>query len=1156
MNRWQPLTRRWRNLSITNKFSLAFGLLLLVILLMAITGFVSLDAVRRRTDTAILTSLAIQRMALEMDGQLQEARRLEKEFFLRWPTEGSAAANKTFAQSHSEDILGVIQLSTQLQNLINSSPVGPPLRESATQLTTYRALVNLYAKSFNQTVDLATQLSEPNRGVITHLEQNSALLYDALQTADDANLMLLYREIQAFEKEYLLTRQRPKMQTAINVARMLRQAVGNSPALTPNRQSQIQTYLNDYETSARELLDIDNDIRTLRNGFDLQATSVDPISDQLLVEAAAEVQRARQQIVLTSTLATGLLGVSVVAAILLAGIVAILLNRSITRNVVKLTEAAVKLERGNLEVRANINSGDELGQLAKTFNAMAARINQLVNDLEAQAATAQNRLLEAIESMSEGLSLYDADDRLVLVNSKYRQMRAGTADLMTPGILFEDLLKAGIERGQYQQAVGREEAWLAERIAQHRHPRGPFEEQLSDGRWLQISEYKTQDGGTLSIRADITERKQNEEALRQSEEKFSNLFRESSDAIFIHDSEGKIIDVNRRALELFGYSRSEFLARHTIDLYPPQTFDNSGPAYKHLFEYGFVNFEVDFQKKNGEIFNAEVSASTFEIAGETVVQGIVRDITERRRAAAALQQAKEAAEAANRAKSQFLANVSHELRTPLNAIIGYSEMLQEETEEMGVEKFTPDLNKIHTAGQHLLALISDVLDLSKIEAGKMELYLENFAVADMVQDVVTTIQPMIGQNGNTLHLQLGDNLGLMLADLTKTRQVLFNILSNACKFTKQGSISLEVVRETVVADQAEEWLIFRITDTGIGMDPPKIERLFDAFTQADASTTRQYGGTGLGLAISQRFCQMMGGGITVESELGRGSTFTIRLPARVKKTRTRSGTIPALKLGPSAAEEAAGNGRNTVLVIDDDPTVQELLKRYLDKEGFRVSIAGDGETGLRLARELKPVAITLDVMMPGADGWAVLTQLKADPNLADIPVIMLTIVSDKNLGYTLGAAEYLTKPIDRKRLLAVLNKYRHNPTCTVLVVEDDDTTREMVRRTLEKEGWDVTEAENGRVALQQMANRQPEIILLDLMMPEMDGFRFVSELRQNAAWRFIPVVVVTAMDLTQQERQQLEGEVERILQKGAYSRDELLQEVCNLIAESCLELTS
>ena len=1033
MSRWQPLTRRWRSLSITSKFSLAFGLLLLVILLMAITGFVALEAVRRRTDTAILTSLAIQRMALEMDGQLQEARRLEKEFFLRWPTEGFVTANKTYAQSHSEEIYVVIQLSTQLQNLINTSPVGPPLRESAAELTTYRALVNLYAKSFNQTVDLAAQLSEPSNGVLTRLEQNSILLQDTLQATGDTGLMILYREIQAFEKEYLLTRQRPRMQTALNVARTLRQAVENSSALTRDRQTQIQSHLNDYEAAARELLEIDNDIRTLRNGFDLQVTSVDPVSDQLLVEAAAEVQRARQQIALTSRLATGLLGVSVVGAIFLAGIVAILLNRSITRNVVKLTEAAVELERGNLKVQADVNSGDELGQLANTFNTMAARINQLVSDLEGQAATAQNRLLEAIESMSEGLSLYDADDRMVLANSKYRQMRAGIAHLMTPGILFEDLLKAGIERGEYQQAVGREETWLAQRIAQHRHPQGPFEEQLSDGRWLQISEYKTQDGGTLSIRADITERKQ--------------------------------------AIE-------------------------------------------------------------------------------------ALQQAKEAAEAANRAKSQFLANVSHELRTPLNAIIGYSEMLQEEAADAGVEEFTPDLKKIHTAGQHLLALISDVLDLSKIEAGKMELYLESFKVAEMVQDVVTTIEPMIRQKDNTLHLRLAGNLGAMLADLTKTRQVLFNILSNACKFTKQGSISLEAVRETVGAGQAEEWLIFRISDTGIGMEPEKIERLFDAFTQADASTTRQYGGTGLGLAISQRFCQMMGGGITVESQVGQGSTFTIRLPVRVKKARTSSGTIPVVKPDLSAGEEpdVTPNGRNTVLVIDDDPTIQELLKRHLDKEGFRVSIAGDGETGLRLARELKPVAITLDVMMPGTDGWAVLTRLKADPDLADIPVIMLTIVSDKNLGYTLGAAEYLTKPIDRKRLLAVLNKYRHNPTCTVLVVEDDDTTREMVRRTLEKEGWAVSEAENGQVALQQISRAQPEIILLDLMMPEMDGFKFVSELRQNAAWRFIPIVVVTAMDLTQEERHQLEGEVERILEKGAYSRDALLKEVCNLIADSCLEL--
>jgi signal transduction histidine kinase/CheY-like chemotaxis protein len=506
-----------------------------------------------------------------------------------------------------------------------------------------------------------------------------------------------------------------------------------------------------------------------------------------------------------------------------------------------------------------------------------------------------------------------------------------------------------------------------------------------------------------------------------------------------------------------------------------------------------------------------------------------------------LQKAKAAAEAANQAKSAFLANMSHELRTPLNAIIGYSEMVQEEVEDQGHQDFLPDLQKIHEAGKHLLALINDILDLSKIEAGKMDLFLETFDITPMIHDVVTTITPLLEKNANVLAVQCGADLGTMRADLTKVRQVLFNLLSNACKFTKQGSITLAVTRATV---DGVAWLTFRVSDTGIGMTPEQMGKLFQVFTQADASTTRQYGGTGLGLAITHRFCHMLGGDITVESTVGQGSTFTIRLPAEVADPKA----VPApwVEASPASAQQ---EGAPTVLVIDDDPMVHDLMQRFLSKEGLRMQAASSGEEGLRLAKALRPAAITLDVLMPGMDGWAVLTALKADPALADIPVMMLTIVDDRHMGYTLGASEYLTKPIDWNRLAVLLQKYRCvHPPCSVLVVEDDTAMCQMLRRTLEKEGWAVTEAANGRVALECIAENRPELILLDLMMPEMDGFAFVEALRNHEAWRPIPIVVVTARDLTPDDRQRLNGYVEQILQKGAYSREELLREVRDLVA--------
>ncbi|PYQ54052.1 MAG: hybrid sensor histidine kinase/response regulator [Acidobacteria bacterium] len=512
--------------------------------------------------------------------------------------------------------------------------------------------------------------------------------------------------------------------------------------------------------------------------------------------------------------------------------------------------------------------------------------------------------------------------------------------------------------------------------------------------------------------------------------------------------------------------------------------------------------------------------------------------------------AKEAAEQANRTKSAFLANMSHELRTPLNAIIGYSEMLQEEAEDGGHDEAIPDLKKIHGAGKHLLALINDILDLSKIEAGKMELFLETFEVRHLVEEVRSTIHPLIEKNGNVLEVDCPTDLGAMHADVTRVRQVLFNLLSNASKFTEKGTVGLTVRRQ----DGADgPWLVFEVSDTGIGMTPEQLGKLFQAFSQADASTSRKYGGTGLGLVISRRFAQMMGGDVSVKSQYGKGSTFTVRLPTQVAR-RSKDATIPptmATALGLAAppttdsgsiAVEPATPSKGTVLVIDDDPSACELMVRSLSKEGFRVLTAGGGEEGLRLAREASPHVITLDVLMPGMDGWAVLKQLKSDPKLSAIPVIMITMADDRSMGYALGASDYLTKPIDRERLAASVQRYRIGSR-SVLVVEDHDDTREMMARTLASDGWTVRQAGNGRIALDSVREVVPDLILLDLMMPEMDGFEFIAHLRETEAWRRIPVVVLTAKDMTPDDQLRLQGNVRRVFRKASFSRDELVGEI-------------
>ena len=529
-----------------------------------------------------------------------------------------------------------------------------------------------------------------------------------------------------------------------------------------------------------------------------------------------------------------------------------------------------------------------------------------------------------------------------------------------------------------------------------------------------------------------------------------------------------------------------------------------------------------------------------------------------REANARLVESEKAALAATQAKSEFLAKMSHELRTPLNAIIGYSEILQEDAEDAGQEGFGPDLEKIRAAGKHLLALINDILDLSKIEAGKMELYLEDIAVSALVREVAAMVRPLVEKKRNALAIDCSDDLGVLHADLTKLRQGLFNLLSNAAKFTENGTITLSVRPQTI---NGAEWVTFRVADTGIGMTPVQMQKLFQEFSQVDASTTRKYGGTGLGLVITQRFCQMMGGDVTVTSAAGEGSAFTLLLPRHVVDPKTARPN-PDMEPAEAAASpnEANETTEQPVLVIDDDQTVHDLMRRVLAREGCRVIGAKTGEEGLRLAREMHPAVITLDVMMPQQDGWAVLQALKSDPHTADIPVVMLTMVDDKNLGFSLGASDYLTKPIDRDRLLAALSRCRRDPrTCRILVVEDDEATRALMRRLLEKEGWDVIEAQNGRDGLERLereTERPPGLILLDIMMPEMDGFEFVTELRKRENGRAIPIVVVSARDLSEDDRSRLNGYVARVLQKGGYSGEDLLRHVRELIRDCRVSSTA
>jgi PAS domain S-box-containing protein len=614
------------------------------------------------------------------------------------------------------------------------------------------------------------------------------------------------------------------------------------------------------------------------------------------------------------------------------------------------------------------------------------------------------------------------------------------------------------------------------------------------------------------------------------------------DPVFVSDLQGKILQANDAVSQLLGFRRDEVVEQSLSRFISPEETREFTAALREVVARGVTrDARLNPRSASGEVIPTTLNASALRDAEGNVIGaiGILRDMRE-------LDKAREAAEIANRAKSQFLANMSHELRTPLNAIILYTELLRDEATDRGLDVFLPDLKKIHGAAKHLLALINDVLDLSKIESGKIELVLETFDVAAMIGDVVTTIQPLAQKNANRLLVHCPEDVGGMHADLTKVRQSLFNLLSNACKFTEGGTVRLEVARE----GRAGGWLTFRVADTGIGMTPEHLGKLFQPFSQADPSATRRFGGTGLGLAITRHFCEAMGGDITVESQPGVGSAFTIRLPARVGEAKAEAPEAGGEKVEPPPAPPAgpAGPRGDAVLVIEDNATAREAFQEFLTRRGFRAASAAGGEEGLRLARELRPLAITLDAEMPGMDGWAVLAALKADPELAGIPVVLLTGMADeRDKALRLGAADFVAKPVDPPHLAAVLRRHCGGPAARrALVVEDDPDQRRRVRGLLEKEGWEVEEAGDGWAALLLLENQWPGLILLDLQMPRMDGFEFLTELQRRKEGRSAPVVVLTARDLTAADQQRLDGSIEKVLRKGPLGHEQLLAEVAAL----------
>jgi PAS domain S-box-containing protein len=657
--------------------------------------------------------------------------------------------------------------------------------------------------------------------------------------------------------------------------------------------------------------------------------------------------------------------------------------------------------------------------------------------------------------------------------------------------------------------------------------------------------------------ARIGDRDEATEALIASEVRYRRLFETAQDGILILDAEtGLIVDVNPFLMDMLGLSHDALVGKRIWELGSFKDTIANQDNFTELQQKGYIRYDdMPLETANGRRIDVEFVSNIYLVNGHEVIQCNIRDITARKRAEAKLLEMNRhledataranemalRAEAANVAKSDFLANMSHELRTPLNAVIGFSEGLLERTDIHFLNEHQKDrLGKIKTSGEHLLQLINGVLDIAKAESGRTDLQITTFDVGPVVREVGEMAESLAKDKPAVrFTVDLEEHLPPITSDRDKIRQVLANLLSNAIKFTEQGSITLRARRNNGS-------LALRVEDTGEGINAECLDHLFERFYQGEQRKHRSAHGTGLGLAISKAFANLLGGTLTVESVEGQGSTFTLTVPLVLERRkgvdrRKAVQHAPAPRNSPPRDQQ-----RPRILCIEASPTNIALLNDYLTEAGYQVLHAANGTDGLRLAASEHPQAIVLDVMLPGHDGWGLLYRLKDDPATSDIPVIIATGLDEQRLGLLLGANEYLVKPIAKSQLLRAIERFSLDPKPSVrnvAVVDDDPNMLRFVAQILEGEGYTVRTFESGEAFLASLPTQRPDAVIVDLIMPHMDGFQLIEALREHPTCSDIPVMVMTAMSLSEDDLVRLNHRVRAVIQKGGTANESAFQQL-------------
>jgi signal transduction histidine kinase/CheY-like chemotaxis protein len=797
-----------------------------------------------------------------------------------------------------------------------------------------------------------------------------------------------------------------------------------------------------------------------------------------------------------------------------------------------------------------------------------------ITDIKQREASLK-QLSDAIELTTNAIFLWDKEHTLVMGNKIARDIQESFGFILKPGIHRKDMLENVKKKDliDIPDGMSFEDFYKQRDVIRKSKNNSVYEISFIDGTSWFVSDTKLDDGGFLQVYSNITDVKNKEKQIKKAEEKIRQTEQKMSDAlnsmphgITMWDKDDKLTFANDFAKNIqkgagmnfqLGISYKDYTERQKQNKFLKFKNDDAENKYYNNVVENRRKVQGEVTIETPEFYNGTFWNATSNRLKDGGLFSIFSNITELKKREEELNNTiieldieRDKANAANQTKSQFLANMSHELRTPLNAIIGLTEMLKEDAADDGLDDFEEPLDRVFNAGKHLLTLINDVLDLSKIEAGRVELFNETFELKQVLDDVIKTSAPLAQKNENELLIDYKTEIDFVTADQTRVKQVVLNLISNACKFTEKGKITVGVNK---IKQDGGDLIAIDVSDTGIGMSEEQMARLFNSFVQADSSTTRKYGGTGLGLTISKQLAILMGGDVVVNSQLEKGTTFTATFLADFIGA---SESVKNLNQQPSSLIENVVSLENssgkTVLIIDDDPTVSELMKRQLLKENYKVIIAPNGKEGIRLARDINPDVITLDILMPEMDGWSVLRTLKADPKVSDIPVIMASILDEKNKGFSLGAADFLSKPVQKEYLMkSIRNLIGDKDNLKICLIEDDESLRFTIKEILEKQGVKIIEAENGEIGMSVLLKEEikPDLILLDLMMPVMNGFDFLKTIRETEL-SSIPILVLTGAELSDEERQFLSGETQRILEKSDDTLSTIINEVSNVLKAS------